>query len=80
MLYNLKSVRGKYLISKFSNDLDLKGSYVLNGSCSCPAAYHSRHCRHKIMKDIFISQGKVDTPWFYDYDTGKWHLFEELEQ
>jgi hypothetical protein len=80
MLYNLKSVRGKYLISKFSNDLELRGSYVLNGNCSCPAGYHSRYCRHKEMKEIFIRQGKVDTAWFYDYDTGKWHLFEELVQ
>jgi hypothetical protein len=32
------------------------------------------------MKDLFIKQGKVDTAWFYDYDTGKWHLFEEIEQ
>jgi hypothetical protein len=31
------------------------------------------------MKDIFIKQGKVDTAWFYDYDTGKWHLFEQVQ-
>jgi hypothetical protein len=32
------------------------------------------------MKDIFIKQGKVNSAWFYDYDTGKWHFFEELAQ
>jgi hypothetical protein len=74
MLYNLKYVGGKYLIAKFSNDLDLEASYVINGTCSCPSGTHGHYCRHRKMKDIFISQGRVNSPWFYDYDTNKWHM------
>jgi hypothetical protein len=74
MLYNLKAIKDKYLIAKFSHDLDLISSYVINGTCSCPAGTNGRYCRHRKMKDIFISQGKVNSPWFYDYDTNKWHL------
>jgi hypothetical protein len=83
MLYNLKSIKGKYLIAKFSLGpiLELEGSYVISGNdCTCPAGSHGKYCRHKEMKHIFIKQGKVNTPYFYDYDTGKWYLFESLEQ
>jgi hypothetical protein len=67
-------VKGKYLIAKFSDDLDLEASYVIGADCSCPAGTHGRYCRHREMKDIFIKQGKVNSPWFYNYDTAKWHL------
>jgi hypothetical protein len=81
MLYNLKSIKGKYLMTKWSDDLDLEASYVLGSSnCTCAAGTHSRHCRHKEMKSIFINQGRVNSEWFYNYDTGKWYHFKELKQ
>jgi hypothetical protein len=68
-------------MAKFSDDLELEASYILNGNdCTCPAGMHRKYCRHKEMKDIFTRQGKINSEWFYNYDTDKWHIFEELAQ
>jgi hypothetical protein len=81
MLYNLKSIKDKFLMTKFSDDLELQASYILSdGDCNCPSGIHGRYCRHKRIRKLFVDQGKVNSEWFYNYDTGKWHLFEELKQ
>ena len=72
-LYNLKQSKDKYIITKFDGDLEVQSSYEVNGGvCTCPAGTHGRYCRHKEMQNYFIEQGRVDSPWFFEYPEHKW--------
>lgn len=76
-LYNIKSHRDSFIITKFDSDLEVEASYELDkGNCSCPAGSHNKFCRHKEMLPVFQGAGRVDQPWFYDYKFGVWYLFD----
>jgi hypothetical protein len=75
-LYNLKALPDKFLITKFTKDLEVGNTYQLSGGvCTCPAGVHNRYCRHREMKELFEEQGRVNSCWFLEYETRKWWWF-----
>lgn len=71
-LYNLKSSIDThlYIITKFTNDLNVEASYsVGNTICECPAG-HRPTCRHRQMLPTLAP--RVDTAWFYCFETKSW--------
>jgi hypothetical protein len=76
-LYNIKSHRDHFIITKFDADLEVEASYELkDNDCSCPAGIHGKYCRHKEMLPIFQVAGRVDKGWFYDHKFGVWYCFD----
>lgn len=78
-LYNLKSNSKGWIITKFDADLNPDTSYqmihmdgVLN--CSCPQMAKPK-CRHRTMFPEFQLKQRIDTNWFFDYDTRQWRQY-----
>ena len=77
-LYNLKSLPDKLVMVKFTDELEIENTYQLNGGvCTCPAGVHNRYCRHKEMRDYFEEQGRVNSGWFFEYETHKWFYYNQ---
>lgn len=73
-LYNLRSTELGFKITKFDSDLNPESSYDMSLSgfgwtCTCPAS-HRKDCRHRKMAPVMVD--RVDTGWFYDFDTKLW--------
>jgi len=79
--YNCKSTSTPfvYRVTKFDLDLNPETSYLTSVSdCSCPAGYRPT-CRHRQMLPKFmIEHNRVDTGWFFEFETRRWHFMEEL--
>lgn len=82
-LYNLKSNSKGWIITKFDADLNPDTSYqmihmdgVLN--CSCPQMAKPK-CRHRTMFPEFQLKQRIDTNWFFDYDTRQWRQYLSAE-
>lgn len=78
-LYNIKSNSKGWQITKFDGDLNPDTSYqmihmdgVLN--CSCPQMAKPK-CRHRNMFPEFVLKARIDTNWFFDYDTRQWRQY-----
>lgn len=74
-LYNIKTRDSTFICTKFDDDLNpvVGSSYeVSEVACTCPAGQRPT-CRHRHMLDIFTTQGAVDQPAFYNYDSGAWY-------
>ena len=77
-LYQIRTVSQDVLrIVKFDLNINVISIYHLRKQtlgrwwCPCPRPDYAR-CRHKIMRDIFAREDKIDTGWFYNWDTGLW--------
>lgn len=73
ILYSLRSADGEFRITKFDHDLNPESSYIVaHDGCECPQ-WQGRGvmCRH--MKMLPLMKDRLDTPWFYCYDDGKWY-------
>lgn len=83
-LYNAKSTDdpSTYLMTKFDDDLNLVDDSVYlttETTCTCPAGVRPS-CRHRQMLPSFLATARIDTPWFFDFDTGAWSQpFESLD-
>ncbi len=61
----------QFIITKFDDDLNVEGSYlVTSDACTCPAGHRSS-CRHRKMLPRMKSH--LDDGWFYDYEHQNWH-------
>lgn len=83
-LYNAKSTDdpSTYLFTKFDSDLNLVDDSIYlttETTCTCPAGVRPS-CRHRQMLPSFLATRRIDTPWFFDFDTGAWSQpFEALD-
>jgi hypothetical protein len=67
-LYNLKSALDDYRITKFTQDLDVESSYLMDsatGACECPAG-ERRTCRHRQILPWILPI--IDTEWFWHFE------------
>jgi hypothetical protein len=81
-LYNMRSAGKGYTITKFDEDLNPLHTYTMRSpdDCSCPQATNRQaRCRHNEMARRFICMDRVDTAWFYCFETSKWHNYEMEE-
>ena len=82
IFYNCKPALddGRYVITKFSTDLDVESSYTTSiDECECPAGVRPS-CRHRQMLPHFIASGHIADDWFFCYDDQTWHQpFEPIE-
>lgn len=68
-LYNLKSADGDWRITKFTNDLEPEGSYLVSAdACTCPAGVRPT-CRHRQMLPKFLAAGAEDSGMFFHFET-----------
>lgn len=79
-LYNIKRQTdsidpGRFIITKFDDDLNVESSYefynhpVQGYLCHCPAGQRTT-CRHRQMFPMLYL--RCDSGWFLDFDTWKW--------
>lgn len=72
-LYNIKATSDGFEIAKFDLDLNVESSYALTQEeCECPQS-HKPTCRHRKMLPLFLAVDRVDTDFFFDFDTKTWH-------
>lgn len=82
-LYNAKSTDtpNTYLFTKFDDDLNIVDDSVYLTSlaeCTCPAGSRAS-CRHRQMLPQFLASQRIDTDWFYCFETSDWSQpFESL--
>lgn len=68
-LYNLKSADGDWRITKFTNELDPEGSYLVSSdACTCPAGVRPT-CRHRQMLPKFLAAEAEDSGMFFHFET-----------
>lgn len=68
-LYNLKSADGDWRITKYDNDLNPEGSYLVSAdACTCPAGARPT-CRHRQMLPKFLAAGAEDSGMFFHFET-----------
>lgn len=68
-LYNLRSADGDWRITKFTNELDPEGSYLVSAdACTCPAGVRPT-CRHRQMLPKFLAAGAEDSGMFFHFET-----------
>jgi hypothetical protein len=86
ILYNLKregtdawgTKTQTYRISKFTDDMEVESSYLVDEiNCECPQG-HKPICRHRKMLPLMVD--RVDTPWFYCFDVGLWYNISGIEE
>jgi len=71
-LYNCRHDGDQYRITKFDDDMNPQGSYLLSlEECECPAGVRPT-CRHRQMLPKFISRQHVGDEWMFDFDRGGW--------
>lgn len=76
-LYNLKTDTGaesygvsQFIVTKFDDDLNVEGSYLVSAQgCTCPAG-HRPSCRHRQMLPML--ETCANSSWFLDFDTRQW--------
>lgn len=72
ILYNCHHSGDQFRITKFDDDMNPQGSYlVMEDECDCPAGVRPT-CRHRQMLPKFLARGHVGDEWFFDYDRGGW--------
>jgi len=72
ILYNCRHDGDQYRITKFDDDMNPQGSYLLSlEECECPAGVRPT-CRHRKMLPKFIARGHIGDEWFLDFDRGGW--------
>src|SRR5712664_1083328 len=72
ILYNCRHDGDQYRITKFDDDMNPQGSYLLSlEECECPAGVRPT-CRHRQMLPKFIARGHVGDEWMFDFDRGGW--------
>src|SRR5712664_3071858 len=72
ILYNCRHDGDQYRITKFDDDMNPQGSYLLSvEECPCPAGGRPTW-RHRQMLPKFIARGHVGDEWFLDFDRGGW--------
>ena len=79
-MYNVKENGNGYKITKFDGDLNPQGTYPVSAKdCGCEAGVRGRaDCRHRHMLPLFQATGRVNTGWFYEFDTGKWFFLDQV--
>lgn len=84
-LYNCKTTRNGWRMTKFSEDLELVdgSSYEMHYvdqvlHCSCPAMARPS-CRHREMFPHFVAMDKIDKNWFLEFNKGSigWRQYVE---
>lgn len=82
ILYNCKPSfdDGRYIITKWSADLDIESSYITSISeCECPAGVRPT-CRHRQMLPHFIATDHIGDDFFFCFDDQTWHQpFESVD-
>lgn len=82
--YNCRQTEtpGTYLFTKFDEDLNIVDDSVYltsESECTCPAGSRAT-CRHRQMLPIFLAYDRIDTGWFYQFETSSWsEPFESLD-
>lgn len=72
VLYNCRHSGDQYRITKFDDDMNPQGSYLLSlEECDCPAGVRPT-CRHRQMLPKFIARQHVGDEWLFDFDRGGW--------
>jgi len=79
MLYNVRNISPyAYRMVKFDDWFNVETSYLLYQPynkyyyvCNCFQS-NKPSCRHREMLSMFIKEKKVNTGWFYNYDTKVW--------
>lgn len=76
-VYSIRTEVGGYRVVKFDFLLNVEKIYHIRGSitnrmsCDCPQS-RSPSCKHRIMVLLFNSVKRIDTGWFYDWDSRRW--------
>jgi len=72
ILYNCRHDGDQYRITKFDDDMNPQGSYLLSlEECECPAGVRPT-CRHRQMLPKFIARSHIGDEWMFDFDRGGW--------
>jgi hypothetical protein len=82
-LYNMRSAGKGYTITKFDTDLNPLHTYTMASptQCTCPQATNRQAwCRHADMARRFLGLDRVDSEWFYCYETSKWEKTDVCDQ
>lgn len=83
-VYNCKSTDtpDTYLFTKFDDDLNIVDDSVYLTSlaeCTCPAGQRAS-CRHRQMLPQFLAADRIDSDYFYCFETSDWSQpFEALD-
>lgn len=79
MLYTINPSKDEYRISKFDSNFDVIDSYIIrttkNGrfrSCSCPAGFYNRPCKHIRIFQSFAENKRIGTGWFLEPTHAHW--------
>jgi hypothetical protein len=79
ILYNCHHSGDQYRITKFDEDMNPQGSYLVTlDECDCPASVRPT-CRHRQMLPKFLARSHVGDEWFYDFDRGGWVQEEVID-
>ena len=71
-LYSCRTAGPSFSITKFDSDLNPEVTYSCTSvECNCPAGSRPT-CKHRKMLGLFISEGRVNTGAFLDWDTRQW--------
>lgn len=78
-LYNIRQTHEYvYRIVKFDGWFNVVKEYYIyregrhdSLKCTCPRGLRGG-CRHTIVLDIFLKVNRINTGWFYEYETQSW--------
>ncbi len=65
-----------YDVHKFDadhNPIMVYKIHTTSHTCTCPA-FRSNTCRHRAMLPLFLSEERINSGWFYDYDRNIYSL------
>jgi hypothetical protein len=75
-VYTVRAFEHGWRVTKFDSDLNVESSYAMldepkGVACECPQAARG-HCRHIDILGMFQAEGRVNSGWFLDLDSGEW--------
>lgn len=78
-LYSCRHDGDQYRISKFTDQLEIESSYLVDReACECPAFAKRNRCKHQDMLPYFINRNAVGSGEMFDWDRGGWvRVFED---
>lgn len=80
-LYNCRHDGDQYRITKFTDQMEVESSYLVDPTaCECPAFDKRGRCKHQEMLPYFINRKAVDSGEMFDWERGGWvRMFEDPE-
>jgi len=77
--YNCKSNGSGYHLTKFDEDLNpISEQYDTSlAECTCKAGVRPT-CRHRQMLPLFQHLGRVNTGWFFEFDSQRWYYLDQM--